>query len=291
MKKRVFLLGMAMLLLPLSILFSGCGQVDMLLSTLKNKTEELSTSREAKIYNEAVDEFFLALDNRDKDAIRNLFSPYIQKTDKDLEEQIDLLLEAYPGPTDFCGRDGKVVHGSYSNEYGSHSSMADSEFAVVSNGTYYWCYFQLMYENDFEEEQIGINRLTLCSAEYDCAIHYDEEGAEWPDTPGISVLMEYPLDSEVRAVCGSAYKYTQIERTLTEEQVKEFFRHSEQYSEFVEQFGEPNAKNVYYVYELPSEDSKPRYLRMGVNEQSDSISSASVVDDFVYMRTLWKKND
>lgn len=218
-----------------------------------------------------------------------LFSSYIQKTDESLDEQIELLLEAYSGSTDICKADGSSLHGEYSNQYGKQTSLVDSVFPIVSNGTYYWCWFQLMYRNDSDKEQIGVTGIALFSADYYCAIKYEDEDAVFPDNESISVLVEYPMDSEVRAIDGNPYKYIEIERTLTKEKVISFFETSNKYSKFIEQFGEPNAANIYYMYELLSEENKLYYLRLGVNERTDSIYNASIVDEFGYVETLWKE--
>lgn len=289
MRKRKFLFYRTMVLIVLGMLCTGCKTVNTLSEHLKRNRMKPYVSQEEKFYNQAVNQFFEALDSRDKDAIRILFSSYIQKTDENLDEQIELLLEAYSGPTDICKADGSSLHGEYSNQYGKQTSLVDSVFPIVSNGTYYWCWFQLMYRNDSDKEQIGVTRIALLSADYYCAIKYGDEDAVFPDNESISVLMEYPMNSEVRAIDGNPYKYIEIERTLTKEKVISFFETSNKYSKFIEQFGEPNAANIYYMYELLSEENKLYYLRLGVNERTDSIYNASVVDEFGYVETLWKE--
>lgn len=289
MRKRKFLFYRIMVLIVLGMLCTGCKTVNTLSEHLKRNRMKPYVSQEEKVYNQAVNQFFEALDSRDKDAIRILFSSYIQKTDESLDEQIELLLEAYSGPTDICKADGSSLHGEYSNQYGKQTSLVDSVFPIVSNGTYYWCWFQLMYRNDSDKEQIGVTGIALLSADYYCAIKYGDEDAVFPDNESISVLMEYPMDSEVRAIDGNPYKYIEIERTLTKEKIISFFETSNKYSKFIEQFGEPNAANIYYMYELLSEENKLYYLRLGVNERTDSIYNASIVDEFGYVETLWKE--
>lgn len=100
MRKKRFIILLAGLLPVICVFLSGCGLISKFWRHLK------SSMNEAETYNESVDHFFAALDSRDKAAVRNLFSPYVRKTDEDLDEQIDLLLETHSGPTASSNHDG-----------------------------------------------------------------------------------------------------------------------------------------------------------------------------------------
>lgn len=281
----------AIFLMAACLLFTGCAPARQLWENITNgENAEPYISPEGRLYNETVDKFFAALDAGDREAIRKLFSPKVQKEAVDLDAQINLLLETYPGPTDACGRDGRSVYGEYGTHYGSRTSLARSTFPVLSKGKYYWCSFELMYENDNDKEQLGITQIIFFSADYYCAVRYDEAGEGFWDTPGLSVYTDYPLDCEVRAINGYPYKYTSS-APLEEAQVKRFMQTSPGYSDFTGQFGEPNAVNVYYYYELPAENGEPRYLQLGVEEAKDSIFHISVVDDFGWLYNLWDAKD
>lgn len=288
MKKRFLFLSILLVFGCLEC--SGCTPAENILSYVKSRaTDEPYVSYEERVYNEAVDEFFAALDARNEEKIFNLFSPYVRENDEDLKEQIERLLEVYPGPTDVCKRDGGMLAGSYANDHGMGSSEVSSSFQVVSNGNNYWCWFKLMYENDFDKKKIGISEVDFFTEDYYCAIRYDEEGADYTKGPGLSVLSDYPIAGEIRAIAGYPYKYTQTERVLNQQQVLDFFGHSNKYSDFVEQFGKPNAENISYIYELPSENGEQRYLKLGVDEREDTIFSAYIVDEFDYISTLWTR--
>lgn len=288
MKDRFFCFSILLVFCCLEC--SGCAPVENILSYMKSRaTDEPYVSYEERVYNEAVDEFFAALDARNEEEIYNLFSPYVRENDEDLKEQIERLLKVYPGPTDICKRDGGMLAGSYANDHGTGSSEVGSSFQVVSNGNNYWCWFQLMYENDFDKKKIGISEVEFYTADYYCAIRYDEEGADYAKGPGLSVLSEYPISGEIRAIAGYPYKYTQTERVLNQQQVLDFFGHSNRYSDFIEQFGKPNAENIHHIYELLLENGEQRYLSLGVDEQEDTIFSAYIVDEFDYISTLWTR--
>lgn len=263
---------------------------------VSDKVEEATEAKEShlpteeeQIYNDAVDEFFAAVDAKDKDAIRGMFTLKVQQEDKNLNEKIEQFLEVYPGPTDLCTRDGSMVHGSYKEHYGKRSAEVDSTFMLVSNGVHYWCDFDLMYQNDFDEEQIGIVSCTLYSEDYYCALRYDDSGVEWPNTDGLSVCTDYSLDCEIRVIDKEPYKYTQLDRTITEEQVLDFLETSHKYSDFVKQFGEPNAEHIYHYYEFLGDDGKIYYMNVGDDDRKDLIYGIYLDDEFDYVRTIWKE--
>ena len=279
------------LLICLCLTCTGCRLVKSLWVYAQSiVTGELYLSKEARLYNETVDNFFVALDAGDKDAIRGMFSPRAQVTDTDLDVQIVRLLEAYSGPTDICGRDGSMVHGSYSNHHGTHTSSVDSKFPVVSNGKYFWCLLDFMYENDSDKDQIGITRINFYSANDYCALRYSED-SYISTVAGLSVYMQYPLDCEIRAISGYPYKYTPTVKPLNETEVRAFLENSSSYTEFAERFGAPNAQNISTYWELATENGTLHYLELGIDKETDSIYDAAVVDDFDWLYMLWKKDD
>lgn len=270
---------------------TGCSVVKDTLQQIKDEAKnEPHLSFEAKTYNDAVDKFFVALDAGDKNAMIEMFSANVRSKDADLDAQMEKLLEIYPGPTDACGRNGNLVQGSYSRHYGKHISTVEDTFPVLSNGTYYWWSFQLVYENDEEEDEIGISKIVFYSAEEYCGIYYDENSVT-PDAIGLSIYADDILDCEVRSIAGFPYKYTPTDTVLDEEEVKTWLENSNSYTEFVQKFGEPNAVNIYYCYELPQENGQPRYLQLSVDEDIDSIRHASAMDAFGWIYNIWDRDE
>lgn len=291
-KKKWNLCAFTGLLLALCLLFTGCS-----LSSFIEDGKYIS--QEAELYNQAVDDFFAALDSQDKEAIMDMFAQDVREEDTDLEAQIDKLFEAYPGPTDICKRDGSSVAGSYSNDHGTHTSSVESGFPVVSHDTYYWCDFEYMYENDEDEDQIGIRRISFYSAEARCKEIYEpvsrtgsmDKGADTV-TDGLTVLTDVSVDYEVRFVGGYPEKFTPIDRTLTAEQVTAFLETSSSYSAFLAEFGSPNVEDtsgVSVTYELPPEDGEPRYLDLFFDDSTDQILKVYIQNDLdvVAVSKLW----
>ena len=263
----------------LCLLYAGCSASDSIKMRMNEET----------IYNTVVTNFFTALDNRDSEAIYTMFSPAVQETDTDLQEQITRLLQVYPGPTDNCSNK-KHISGSYSTNSGKITASVNSTFPVVSQEKYFWCCLELMYQNDMDESQIGITRILFLTADEMYIMRYDSN-QKYSDAVGLTVYADNTLDGEIRAIDGSAYPYTPTETTLNLAEEENFFQKSDHYTDFVKQFGEPNAIGMYYYYELPSENERPRYLELRVDEDTDAIYGANIVDDFGHIKNVWSSEE
>lgn len=250
---------------------------------------------EERLYNEAVDGFFAAVDARDAAAVRAMFAPAVRASHGDLDRQIEELFEAYPGPTDVCKRDGGMVAGSYSIDRGAKTAEVSSGFPVVSQDRFYWCDFDLVYRNDADEGEVGVKSVALYSAEYRCASLLGDERArkaEGSGERGLHVFTSIDLDYEVRFIGGYPEKFATVDRTLTEDEAVAFFETSHSYSAFVARFGEPNSESgsgVSFMFELPAERGEPRYLDLVVDDRTDEIVSAYVQNDLdvAAVSTLW----
>ena len=271
MKKVAILLICVLYLLTLS----SCGLVYM------------DDSKEKTAYNDAITAFFDALDERDNEAIYNLFSPYVREQDEDLEIQIDKLLSIYAGPTDEIGWDG-ILGGEQSYDDGDHSKNAFTSFPIRSGNTYYWCYLDLMYENTYNDKQIGIVQMDFYTADEYCILEYDDS-KKIVDSVGLTVHADSTIDNEIRCIKGHPYIYSTSAKTLNVDDVRNFFKTSNNYSEFTNQFGPPNAENIYCYYELPIENGESRYLQIGTH--NDSIYGATIVNEFEYIETIYDRND
>ncbi|HIQ98845.1 MAG TPA: DUF5104 domain-containing protein [Candidatus Scybalocola faecavium] len=287
-KKSRMGLGIMLVFLIGSLIFSSCSFVK---STARKAADKARTilsdtfygSEEATLYDQAVDDFFHALDQKDADGIYEMFAPNVREASSDLKEKIQELFKAYPGTTDICKRDGSKAAGEYSHDSGKSSAMAYSGFPVVSGDTDYWCMFTLMYENDWDENEVGIRQVRLYSIEYRCKELYETQSADpLPEDEPLLVLTDCDIDYEVRLIGGYPYKYTPADRELTVEQVREYFQGSDSYLGFLKQFGPPDAKSTSLVscfYTLPAENGEPRYLDLLFSEEKDQIYRAAIVND------------
>ncbi len=263
------------LLLALCLCLGGCAQGGRV----------IDVSGERKAIDEAVNGFFAALDARDGEAVAALFSPYVRERDTDMMEQVDKLLEVYPGPT---GRyDWEDNGGAKQRSGGSYYNTAACTVYATCSGEDYWCWITLMYQNS-DPEQVGVKSIRFFTAEECCGVCYDDWDIPYED--GLSVYAERTLDCEVRAIRGDAYKYTPPEAPLDLGEVEAFLAEGEKtYDAFVERFGEPCAERIWYFYELPPEDGVPRYLRMIVDYNDKTVSGFSLVDDRQWLCKLFEE--
>ncbi len=287
-KKLKLIAGLAVILLTGMMAFSGCSFIRSAVQKVTDKAQTIMSdtsyvSEEAKLYDQAVDDFFDALDRKDEDGIYEMFAPNVREGSSGLKEKIRELFKAYPGTTDICKRDGSRVAGEYKNDSGKSSAMVYSGFPVVSGDDYYWCMFTLMYENDWDENETGVRQVRLYSLEYRCQELYEPESAEpLPEDEPLLVFTDADIDYEARLIGGYPYKYIPVDRELTVEQVKEYFQGSDSYSGFLKEFGPPDAESTSLVscfYTLPEENGEPRYLDLLFSKEKDQIYRAAIVND------------
>ena len=236
---------------------------------------------EENLYSEAITELFTALDGGDAGAVYNMFSPEAREKDEDLYADIGKLLEVYKGPCDEIGFDGLLSTQEHI-QYGKKKSLARTVFPVRCGEVYYWCHLGLVYRNTIDDGDTGIAYAEFLTAdEYFILIN---SGGKLEEAPGLTVRAEKTAECEIRAICGEPLEYTRTERTIDIEEVKLFLNKNTKTEDFRERFGEPNAEHIYLYYELPSEDGKLRYLRIG----SGRISYACITDDFAEVEAVWK---
>lgn len=257
-----------------------------LIWNVKGMLLEAQGDREDALFRETVNTFLTALDGNDAEAIRGLFSEHVRETDGDLDAQIARLIELYPGPTDDCYYNG-LLQGSYSSQDGQMSSRISNTFPIVSNGAYYWCRMELVYENDADESQIGVAQLLFYTADEYC-IFRSAEGARPPEDAGLNVYAEQSLDCEVRCIEGYPCMYT-AGAPIDEAEAVAFLEKNSNYADFAKQFGEASAASgLSYYYELTKENGRPQYLDIIVDVRTQEISDASIVDDSQWLKKVWE---
>ncbi|MBQ8408539.1 MAG: DUF5104 domain-containing protein [Clostridia bacterium] len=260
-----------LLTISLSFLLTGCN-ID-------------TQSKERRIYEESIETFFTALDGQDFSALKSLFSRAVIQSDDDLDEQIHKLMSIYPKDETKIFCDG-LLGGDYKQEYGKCMSTVYTTFPIVCDGEYFWVYYELVYEDDFSEENIGISRVFFYTADEYCIAFHDDSW-KLPKDMGLLVYADRKVENEIRAINKFPYEFIPIARKIDISDVEAFLKLNKNLSDFTKEFGEPNAKdsNRYY-YEIESEDAV-RYLVIGI--MGEEVYYANLVGEFDFIKCIFRK--
>lgn len=215
-----------------------------------------------------------------------------QEEDDQLAESIGQLLAFYPGPTERCERDG-AKQGSYSTDYGKQQSEVSDWFAVVCNGTNYYCDFSLVYECDEDADEIGVRYITIASEKAIC-----DENFKFPEEAGMHIFEDASGDYLTARIGGYPRIYIPSERNMTEEDILAFLEEDTTFEALKGAFGEPNAELVpytSYAYELADAEGEKRYADIHVDNRQDGwlITKVTIVNDVsnIAISMLWENPD
>ena len=240
---------------------------------------------EDKTYQENINNFFAALDDRDTDAIKSLFSSAVIQNDTDLDEQISKLISIYPNAETEILFDG-LLGGDYERRDSKHKSVAYTTFPVICDNQYFWVYFELVYEDDFCEENVGLSSVFFYTADEYCAFfHNDSE--KLPNELGLLVFSDLKLERDIKPIEGIPYEFTPVERTINISDVEVFFDKNKSLTEFMEAFGQPNSQDSLwtYYYEITETDGSAKYLEIGVPD-GENIEYANIIGEFEFIRSI-----
>ncbi len=250
---------------------------------------------EVKLCTETLEAFFTALENNDADAVKSLFSKAVIEKDTDLDAQIEKLIEIYPSaPTEIFTDD--LNGGDYSTEYGAFYSRLNDSVPVFCDGEYYWVEIYIVYEDEANEDNIGVESIAFFTADEYCAWFHDDE-SKTNDlsvdifADGLSVYAERTLENDVIPINQYPYEFIPIERTINVSDVKSFINDNKSMADFKARFGEPNAKDesyawAEYFYELPNSNGEARYLSLFIID--GRISRATIFDNFEYVESIYE---
>lgn len=123
-----------------------------------------------------------ALEEEDKDALKELFSDYALENAETLDENIDELINFFPGCED--GYKGNVsTHRT--SDYGEITNVIMAKYTVTNGDDTYELHITFYVENDKKPEKIGLYIIEVMTEEG------KPEGFKWrdeEDAPGIYVL-------------------------------------------------------------------------------------------------------
>ena len=241
--------------------------------------------KEKQLCWDTINSFFSALDNKNADELKGLFSKTAIAEDNDLDNDINNLLSIYPeAPTQILF-DG-LWSGSYSQSDGLYRSSIRMGTPVFCTGEYYWVFIELVYEDDFCADNIGVKSLEFYTAdEYCIYFHCDDETDAHVDI-GLSLFVENELEADVLCIGNIPYEYTYIDRELSAKEVEAFIKTNTSISDFVAKFGNPNVSDDIgcYYYEVFVDGIAPVYLELFFD--GDEITSANLVGTISHFKTI-----
>lgn len=279
-------MGLLSLTLILCTALSGCGM-------LGHPQARKDTGTEVKLFEQALTEFTAALDAHDADALKSIFAPNVVKN-TELDDDIRKLFAFYPGQTERMDWEGKNLFGDYSNHHGSHTAIVSKGFTLFSNGTVYYCSMELMYRNDGDPGEVGVQSVHVLSEKAAAG-----PGFDGMDEPGLYVLRDKDVDGtyQTARVGGLPVIFEPMERRLTEEEILCFLEQSNHYADFTARFGAPNAQRnleICPVFQLEDKDGEPRYAMLLLVWQKDkkihTIYKVSIMDSEKELSVLWKED-
>lgn len=169
-KKKVVLLVSCMI----AIEISGCHY--------QSKGEYMASviREEQDMADEMMQSIMDALETKDAEALKELFSPYALEHAENLDEKIEELMKFYPGSNE-------GYEGNCSSMGGKHYSrlILYGTYDVMNDGQEYEVRFITMQHNDEEPDKVGLYLIEVMTEEA------EPEGFKWrneEDEPGIYVL-------------------------------------------------------------------------------------------------------
>lgn len=234
---------------------------------------------EQEIFIKTMESLFARLDQQDAQGIYDLFAPSVQS--EELEAQIQELLSVYSEPTEIIGP-VPSLQGEGSFEMGERCLTVCGTFPVFSNGRYYWCCFELMYENTVDENQIGITEMHFFT---DAAYYEVWSGDDcWAEEKGLNLHIKDVEEYNIISINNYPYDYHPA-KTIDLEDAKGFFETSASMTAFANKFGEPASTDEFgCVYPLEKEDGEDRYLYISYEE--DEILYCDILGKFSYIDSV-----
>ena len=281
----------ALATLALCLLCASC-QYEAAVDALDEKLEGIAsdiqnTFTAPDAYEAAMDAFFSALDEGDKEAARSLFSPAALAADEDLDETLEALMDLWTGPLEINERFG-MDETSKRLGPGRTWIFHQSTRFLQAGGQMYWCCFSLTEENDPDPGAIGVTRVVFYTIDAFCNFQAGRWEPEDGGDLGLAVYDGPPVEGEIRGAEMLPLPW-ETSAVLDLDEVQSFLgQGNPTYSGFVERFGPPGSiwtdTNAYY--ELPPEDGQRRYLEIFFVPETDSLDVASVLGELEHIRFL-----
>lgn len=266
MKRRLLVL-----LLLSCLLLTGCySRMEVMMS---------HSSRADDACSQLLTRFTAALEARDASALKALFSPKVQAA-CDLDTPIRELLALTEGRTLRAEWDGLNSSGQTRNRT-EHSERASFRIDLYIDGTPYFVHLEQIYRYQEDPSAVGATRIALFSDYL-----YISEAYNAPTGNGMFVRAFTGTDYQTRRVNNFPHIWTEIARTIPEAELSAVIQANPTFAAVRQAFGEPNAHDVGYVYQLADENGEARYAKLYVNSDG-TLQSVSLVSGTDWLRKLY----
>lgn len=286
--------------LALALCLSGCGALlEKTVTALPEGAREAALGA-VKVWSdsrwslqEPIDAFFAAVDARDAEAVKAMFSPNVRAGDLELDGDIQALFGLYPGPTEDCVMRSPVGASQHIG-WGENMPRVHNLVPVVCQGVSYYCSFSYTTKDEADEGNVGVTRVVFVTEKVQAN---DEFRRELEIGDGLTVVEDCPGDYETRRIGDTPRMFTPIDRNITREDLTAFLETEDRWEAFTARFGEPNAETwggISVYYELAPEDGQAHYAHIYTKDFGDGVERVNNVflfDDREYqpLEALWTR--
>ncbi len=220
-----------------------------------------------------IKEILKAADNKDTSAIKAMFTKEMQN-DSQLAVQLEEFFDEYPGNLSECrvNDGGKNIESTYEN--GKEIEFFEGNFTVRDGNAYYFITVGACCMDDYNNDAIGLEYFVI-ESEKAYVLKKERDESKY-----IYANIEVEDDFEVRWIGRHPYKFIEIERNISQEQVLETLKLDNSIDNFKELYGEPNSISYYdnYFYELEEIDGEKRYVEISFGDDG-YIQQVSFIGD------------
>lgn len=262
-------------LLLCCLLLTGCTTRMQLMMSHSARSDAACT--------ETLEGFTAALEARDAEALKALFSPKAQ-TSADLDTPIHTLFDLTGGHSLRTEWNGLNSSGM-SRHHGQVTEHATFRINLYIDETPYFVWFELTYICDEDASAIGVSYIALISDYLVCCKEFQH-----PSGDGMYIDAYTGTDYQTRRMEGFPHIWTDIERTITEAEMTAVILANPTITAVQEAFGQPNAIDIGYYYQLADEDGEERYAVLYANRDG-SLQSAYIITGTDWVRPLYEEKE
>ena len=237
-----------------------------------------------QVFMEEMEAFIVCMDNRDAEGMKALMAPGAVKEDKDMDAQIERLLQYYEGTSTMNTLVEALESGSAERKSASRGvisrEISDWFYVYTDKGTYV-CYATVCQRDDTGERGEGIVFFSLMTEEVLVV-----DNAKFPSDPGINVLEDMEGEYHIRKAGGRSRIFEEYDREIKLADVEVWLADNDNMSAFRSTFGEPNVDEGYHaIYELQKEEGECRFISVFIEEDTDTIWKVNLMNEHSFSRT------